>query len=97
RIIESIISNPYLFFFGEGYGATKEESTMLKLGYGYGIVGLTRDLISGGFFLCLLSMILLLRIILINKSITVKISTITRYSMIIVFLYTHLFYSSDYT
>lgn len=97
RIIENTFSDPSLFVFGSGFGAVKEEETMLKLGYLYGIVGFTRDLISGGFFLCLLTIILFFRIIAENKSIITKISTTTRYSMIIVFLYTHLFYSSDYT
>jgi len=97
RIIEATLSNTKIFFLGEGYGATKQESTMLKLGYGYGVVGFTRDLISGGFFLCLFTIILMLRIILKNKSIKTKFSTIMRYTLLIVFLYTHLFYSSDFT
>lgn len=97
RILETSLSNTSMFFMGEGYGATKEESTMLKLGYGYGIVGFTRDLISGGFFLCFFTIMLFYRMILINKSIKTKISSILRYSMFLVFLYTHLFYSSDFT
>lgn len=97
RILENTLSDPSLFFSGIGYGATKEESSMLRLGYGYGIVGFTRDLISGGFFLTLLTILLFVQIIINNKSIHTKFSKTTRQSMLIVFIYTHFFYSSDYT
>ncbi|RBP27060.1 hypothetical protein DFR65_1119 [Oceanihabitans sediminis] len=97
RIIENTLSSSSFFFFGEGYGATKEESTMLKLGYYYGIVGFSRDIISGGLFLCLLTILLFYKIILNNNSIRLKFSAVMRYAMIIVFLYTYFFYSSDFT
>lgn len=96
-ILANIFSDPQLFFFGEGYGATKEESTMLKLGYGYGIVGFTRDLVSGGFFLSFLTILLLLLIILRNKSLHFEFASTVRFSIVLVFLYTHLYYSSDFS
>eukprot|EP01093_Parvamoeba_rugata_P010751 TRINITY_DN28_c0_g1_i1.p1 TRINITY_DN28_c0_g1~~TRINITY_DN28_c0_g1_i1.p1 ORF type:complete len:190 (-),score=10.25 TRINITY_DN28_c0_g1_i1:99-647(-) len=97
RIIENTLSDSSLFFFGLGFGATKSDIAMRSLGYKYGIVGFTRDIVSGGFFLSFLTIILICRIILINKSIKTNVSTITRRAMLIVFLYTHLFYSSDFT
>lgn len=97
RIIENSLANPYLLFLGTGYGSIKEEETMFKLGYGYGIVGFTRDLISGGFFLSFLTILLFIRMIKVNKSIKIKFSSIIRSSMVLVFLYTQFFYSSDFT
>jgi len=97
RIIENTFSDSSLFFLGLGFGATKSDIAMQSLGYKYGIVGFTRDVVSGGFFLSFFTIILICRIILINKSIKTNVSTLTRRAMVIVFLYTHLFYSSDFT
>ncbi|REG89966.1 hypothetical protein C8N41_1011214 [Winogradskyella sediminis] len=97
RILENTLSDPLLFFIGYGFGATKEEATLKSLGFVYGIVGFTRDLISGGVFLSLLTIVILGRVIYVNKSIKTDVTTIVRRAILIIFLYIHLFYSSDFT
>lgn len=97
QIVNTSFSESALFFWGDGYGAMKNEDTMLKLGYGYGIVGLTRDLVSGGWGLVLFNMFLISIIIFKNKSLKLTITKVVRRSFFLVFIYTHLFYSSDFT
>ena len=97
QIIDKSLSDPTLFISGVGYGTTKEESTMLRLGYGYGLVGFTRDLISAGWILSLLIVIFMARIILKNNSVKFELTKVLRRLFFLVFLYTHFFYSSDFT
>lgn len=97
QIIDRSLSDPTLFLTGVGYGATKEESTMLRLGYGYGIVGFTRDLISGGWILSSLTVIFFSIMILVNRSLRLPINRVFRRLIFLIFLYTHLLYSSDFT
>lgn len=97
QIIDKSLSDPTLFISGVGYGTTKEESTMLRLGYGYGLVGFTRDLISAGWIFSLLTVIFMSLIILRNNSVKLGLTKILRRLIFLVFLYTHFFYSSDFT
>ncbi len=97
QIVNETFENESLFFKGRGYGAMKTESTMLALGFGYGIVGFTRDLISGGWFLMILTFILFARVILTNKSYKFNFTTVFRRLIMLIFIYIHFFYSSDFT
>ena len=97
QIIDKSLSDPTLFISGVGYGTTKEESTMIRLGYGYGLVGFTRDLISAGWILSLLIVIFMAVIVLRNNSVKLELTKVLRYLFFLVFLYTHFFYSSDFT
>lgn len=97
QIIGQSLSNSSLFLWGNGYSATKEESTMLKLGYLYGIVGFTRDIVSGGWILMLLTVLLISSMILKHKSIKLDVTAIFRILVFLIFMYTHFYYSSDYT
>lgn len=96
RIVDNALNDRSLFFAGAGYGTTKEESSMLKLGYGYGIVGFTRDLISGGFFLSLLTILLFYKIFMKSKSQKSNFSRTLRMTILGVFIYTYFFYSADF-
>lgn len=97
QIIDKSLSDPTLFISGVGYGTTKEESTMLRLGYGYGLVGFTRDLISAGWILSVLIVLLMAVIILKNNSVKLGLTKVLRRLIFLMFLYTHFFYSSDFT
>lgn len=97
QILDKSLSDPTLFISGVGYGTTKEESTMLRLGYGYGLVGFTRDLISAGWILSMLTVIFMAVIILRNNSVKLGLTKVLRRLIFLVFLYTHFFYSSDFT
>ncbi len=97
QIVEKSLSDATLFLTGVGYGATKEESTMLRLGYGYGIVGFTRDLISGGWTLSVLTIFFFSIVILVNRSVKLAFTRVFRRLVFLIFLYTHVFYSSDFT
>ncbi|WP_430404418.1 hypothetical protein [Fluviicola sp.] len=97
QIIDKSLSDPTLFISGVGYGTTKEESTMLRLGYGYGLVGFTRDLISAGWIFSVLAVIFMSLIISRNHSVKLGLTKILRRLILLIFLYTHFFYSSDFT
>jgi hypothetical protein len=97
QIVGQSLSDGSLFLSGNGYGAVKEESTMLKLGYLYGIVGFTRDIVSGGWILMLLTMLLISTVILKHKSINLDVTTTFRKLVFLIFVYTHFYYSADYT
>jgi len=95
-VVDNALSNLDFLFFGEGYGSIKDEDTRFRLGFVYGIVGVSRDIISGGFFLAFITIFLYLRIILVNNSIKTKITTVFRQIILILFIFTHIFYSSDF-
>lgn len=98
KIYGNLQGNTSFLFFGEGYNVIKDETSLFKLGIGYGIVGITRDIISGGFILSLLSIILFLILINGNKTKTInKLSSSLRFILILIFLFVHLTYSSDFT
>jgi hypothetical protein len=48
QILYNLQRDPIFLLFGAGFGSMKEEETMDDLGFGYGVVGFTRDIISGG-------------------------------------------------
>ncbi|MDG4714773.1 hypothetical protein [Winogradskyella marincola] len=97
RILGYSLSQPSFFFFGEGYGAMKSEAVKKTLGFRYGIVGFTRDLVSGGWFLMLGTMYLFYFIILKNKYYTTKGTKVLRTLLMLVFIGVHCFYSSDFS
>jgi hypothetical protein len=97
QILDKSLGDEQLFISGAGYGTTKEESTMLRLGYGYGIVGFTRDIVSAGWIYSIMTVVLISGIILRNRSYKLGITKVARRLILLIFLYTHLFYSSDLT
>lgn len=97
KIISKSFSDASFFLSGIGYGATKKDSTKTKLRYGYGIVGFTRDLISGGWILAFMTIVLFFTMILKNKSVRSYLTKTVRRSIFLVFICVHFFYSSDFT
>ena len=97
KIVEGSLGDPEIFFLGKGYSSSKDENTMFQLGYGYGIVGFTRDLVSGGWFLVVVTFFLISKMILTNRSARSNFGTAMRKMLFLVFIYTHFFYSADYT
>lgn len=96
RILNYSLLKPSSFFFGEGYGAMKSDVVQRTLGFRYGIVGFTRDLVSGGWFLMLGTIYLFYFIIMKNKSYTTKGTKVLRTLLMLVFIGVHCFYSSDF-
>ena len=97
QIIIKSTRNVSSFLFGQGYGLIKDESTTSDLGVMYGIVGLTRDIISGGWIVMLLTILIMLKVILTNISIKSNMTKAIRILILFVFLFTYLGYSSDFT
>ena len=97
RIFDYSLTNLGAFCLGEGYGSTKKSIVRRKYGFEYGIVGFTRDIVSGGWFLMLGIMFLFYKMIFANKSFAFKASKIFRIMMGLLFVGIHLFYSSDFT
>ncbi|MHA7842221.1 MAG: hypothetical protein ACX93I_02800 [Winogradskyella sp.] len=96
RILNYSLLKTSSFFFGEGYGAMKSDSVQRTLGFRYGIVGFTRDLVSGGWFLMLGTIYLFYFIIMKNKSYITKGTKVLRTLLMLVFIGVHGFYSSDF-
>lgn len=96
RILYYSLSKPSFFFFGEGYGAMKNDAVQRTLGFRYGIVGFTRDLVSGGWFLVLGTMYMFYLMIMKNKSYITKGAKVLRTILMLVFIGVHGFYSSDF-
>lgn len=97
RVIDNILNDRQPLVFGMGYGTVKDEQSMLRIGYGYGIVGLTRDLISGGLILCVLTLLLFWIMINKNHSYKTDFTKTLRQVVFLVFVYTYFFYSSDFS
>ena len=97
QIVSQSTKNLNLFVFGKGYGSIKEESTTSSLGVLYGIVGFTRDIISGGWIVMLLTVLILVKVILTNRSLESKFTKALRLLILFIFLVTHFGYSSDFT
>jgi hypothetical protein len=95
-ILEKTSNELSLFLFGSGSNAEKDENIMLKLNYGYGIVGFTRDLISYGIFIAILTILLFFQLIIKNKSIKSNFTKTLRIVLFMIFLYTYFFYSVDF-
>ena len=97
QIIRNSTKNVEFFMFGQGFGMVKDDNTLSRLGIDYGIVGFTRDIISGGWIVMFLTVLIMLNVILINKSIRNAFTTTLRITILLVFLFTHFVYSSDFT
>lgn len=96
QIIKKSTESISLVFFGSGFGSVKNEDTQSDLGVGYGIVGFTRDIVSGGWVFMILTVLILSRIIFENRSVKYLYSGSLRLIVFAVFLFTHFGYSSDF-
>lgn len=97
QILNKSTVDLYSFVVGSGYGSIKEEKTLHMLGVNYGIVGFTRDIISGGWLVMILTVLILSKVILSNRSINFKSTKALRLVLFAGFLFTHFTYSSDFT
>ena len=84
------------FLFGQGYGRVKDEDTIERLGVSYGIVGITRDIISAGWLVMFLTVSIMIKVIMANRSIKSTVTKVIRIIILLVFLFTHIAYSSDF-
>jgi|LSQX01.2.fsa_nt_gb hypothetical protein len=96
QVINDSFSSFDKFLFGYGFRSYKDESTAYAIGFTYGIVGFTRDIISGGWLVMLLTFIIISKIILTNKSYNYKFTRVLRLLIFAVFVFTHFGYSSDF-
>lgn len=96
QVIEKSLNNLHYFLFGYGYGQIKSEATLSNLGIEYGIVGFTRDIISGGWIVMILAFLIVTVIIFTNNSAPLKFSKRIRITLFLIFCFSHFFYSSDF-
>lgn len=97
QIVANSLENGDTFVFGNGYGSIKDESIKGEIGVIYGFVGFTRDILSAGWLVMLLTVLILFKIILTNRSINFNFSKAIRIAMLLIFVFTHFGYSSDFT
>ncbi|MCY1635009.1 O-antigen polymerase [Marinifilum sp. D737] len=91
-------SNLNFFLTGVGFGSIKNEQTKESLGIGYGVVGLTRDIISAGWISALLVILIFTVVIFRNNSyFKSSFNSILRRLLFMIFIYTYFFYSSDFS
>lgn len=96
-VLASTFSSADQFFYGEGFGSIKDEDFKSSIGVEYGVVGFTRDILSGGFLFCLLNILFFICLIL--RHTTKKFDPFSQCLRIVLFacyIITHLFYSSDF-
>lgn len=96
NIVDNSLKNNENFFFGHGFGMSKNESFLKTINVNYGIVGFTNTLVSGGWVFTVLFVVLMLRIILKTNYKIDRKSRLILKTIAITFLITHLMYSSDY-
>ena len=97
RIVQKTTENTQIFFTGYGFGSVKEQRTLSSLGFVYGIVGITRDIVSGGWIIMILTILIISVVILRNRSTFYEFTQVLRFILLLIFLSTHLTYSSDFT
>lgn len=98
KIITKIEEDTDFLLFGNGYNTINDEAELFRLGVGYGIVGLTRDIVSAGVIFAILVVFLILILIYGNKyKIRDNFSSSLRIILIFVFFFVHFSYSSDFT
>ena len=97
NIFNRFSEDPKSLLFGANYGVHKTKKGRNSLKFVYGLVGFTRDIISGGVILALLTVLVIARIILINHSTKFKITKALRIIIFLIFIFIHFNYSSDFT
>ena len=97
NIINSSIKSTEIFLFGNGFDAYKDENFLSSINVIYGVVGFTRDIISGGWLLMFVTLIIYIKIIKFNISYSTNFTNILRNLILMIFIYTYFTYSSDFT
>ena len=84
--------------FGDGFLKDKDEDAISQRGIGYGFVGFTRDLLTGGIVFSILTIIFLFNLILRKDyGINDAFSKSLRAILVLVLIFIHFFYSADFT
>lgn len=97
QILYNLQRDPRFLLLGAGFGSMKAEETMDDLGFGYGVVGFTRDIISGGLIFAILTVLFFIYVIFECKYEEKDfISKFMRWVVFAVFVFTHFGYSSDF-
>ena len=100
NIINQALESAEYFFIGSGFGTIKDEGIKSDREVGYGIVGVTRDIFSGGMIYALFVIWFYFLVIFYtnNKSKDyINIYKVLRLIVLFIFLIIHLGYSSDFT
>lgn len=95
-IIENSRQNIQTFLLGYGFGMVKDEGVRFSIGIHYGIVGFTRDIVSGGWLVMILTFLVLRKVILTTHSFSFGGTKIMRLIIYLVLIFTHFGYSSDF-
>ena len=96
NIVDNSLKNNENFFFGHGFGMSKNESFLKTINVNYGIVGFTNTLVTGGWVFTFLFVVFMLRTILNTNYKIDRKSRLILKTIAITFLITHFAYSSDY-
>lgn len=97
NILNQSFSSAGNFFFGAGFGSIKDENITKKRNVGYGIVGFTRDVFSGGIIFAILVALWYMSIIWGSQSIVDGFSQALKWMLLCTFIFIHFTYASDYT
>lgn len=98
RLLTVALTDKHFFLFGDGFLADKDEDAVSQRGVGYGFVGFTRDLFTGGIIYSILTIIFLFHLILRKDyEINDAFSKTLRAMLVLVFIFIHFFYSPDFT
>lgn len=96
-ILLRVANDPSFLMHGAGFASVKDKETMDDLGFVYGVVGFTRDIISGGLIFAILTVLFFISIIFEREyEENDFIAKFMRWVVFAVFVFTHFGYSSDF-
>lgn len=97
-ILSRVASDLSFLMHGTGFGSVKDEETMDDLGFVYGVVGFSRDIISGGLIFAILTVLFFISIIFRREyEENDFIAKFMRWVVFAVFVFTHFGYSANFT
>lgn len=98
RLLASLSQNISFIFFGRGFGTVKDEVAIAEAGVGYGFVGFTSDLFSGGLIYAILAAVFFLFLIFSSRRTDFDAFSLSIKIIIgVIFCIIHFFYSTDFT
>lgn len=97
-VMNQAVSSVEGWLFGNGFGAMKDEDEISQAGIGYGFVGYSRDVFSGGIlFASLLALFMVFLIFHHSPMQRDSFSRVMRFVLFIVFVVIHFTYSANFT
>lgn len=98
NIMTQAFSSSEYFSVGSGFGSIKDEETANARDIGYGVVGFTRDVFSGGFIYAAAVVIwYIFMFFYTNRQFSSNVARAGKWIVLTIFVITHFFYSSDFT